>query len=198
MGTARYYPALEGRRSMEQMMSKRTFTRRRFFATFGQAAGVVGVAFAAAGCSSVQQTLGPKSGGSGGTASGSAPSSGTTAGAAGSNSGGAGAGGAAATLRYMGHFTALGDTARDRAQKQIDEKFKAKAPNITIQWEQTAWETIGEKYMAAWSAGTAPDISLFSPANITQAVRLGSLEDLQPSFSKWADSDRNDLSKAWW
>jgi ABC-type glycerol-3-phosphate transport system substrate-binding protein len=98
----------------------------------------------------------------------------------------------------MGHFTALGDTARDLAQKQIDQKFREANPNITIQWEQTAWETIGEKYMAAWSANTAPDISLFSPANITPAVRLGSLENLAPVFEKWPQQDRDDLSKAWW
>lgn len=141
---------------------------RRRFLTV---AGLAGLAVTSAGCQSVQQTLG------------------------GSKAGG---GSGPATLRYTGHFTALGDTARDRAQKQIEEKFKAKYPNITIQWEQTAWETIGEKYMAAWSANTAPDISLFSPANITQAVRLGSLEDLAPTFNKWPESEKNDLSKAWW
>jgi len=69
---------------------------------------------------------------------------------------------------------------------------------VTIAWEQTAWETIGEKYMAAWSADTAPDSSLFSPANIAQAVRLGSLENLSPAFEQWHEQDRNDLSKAWW
>lgn len=141
---------------------------RRRFLTV---AGLAGLAVTSAGCQAVQQTLG------------------------GSKAGG---GSGPATLRYTGHFTALGDTARDRAQKQIEEKFKAKYPNITIQWEQTAWETIGEKYMAAWSANTAPDISLFSPANITQAVRLGSLEDLSPAFNKWPESEKNDLSKAWW
>ena len=131
-------------------------------------AGLAGVAVATAGCQSIQQSLG-----------------------------GSKAAGGPATLRYMGHFTALGDTARDRAQKQIEEKFKAKHPDITVQWEQTAWETIGEKYMAAWSANTARDMSMFSPANITQAARLGSLEDLQPAFGKWADKDKNDLSKVW-
>jgi ABC-type glycerol-3-phosphate transport system substrate-binding protein len=145
------------------------FTRRRFLGTLGATAAVAGLAGANTGCQSIQQALSGKP-----------------------------AGGGAATIRYMGHFTALGDTARDRAQKQIEEKFKAKYPNTTIQWEQTAWETIGEKYMAAWSANTAPDISLFSPANITPAVRLGSLEDLTPSFNKWADNDKKDLSKAWW
>ena len=122
-----------------------------------------------AGCQSVQQALGPKQ-----------------------------AGGTAATIRYMGHFTALGDTARDRAQKEIEDRFRQKNPNISIQWEQTAWETIGEKYMAAWSANTAPDISLFSPANITPAVRLGSLENLSPVVDKWSDQDKSDLSRAWW
>jgi ABC-type glycerol-3-phosphate transport system substrate-binding protein len=107
-------------------------------------------------------------------------------------------GGGEAKIRYMGHFTATGDTARDRAQKQIEEKFKDKNPNISIQWEQTNWEQIGEKYMAAWSANAAPDISLFSPANITGAVRLGSLENLSPAFDKWPDDQKKDLSQAWW
>ena len=153
-------------------MQSQEFSRRRFFEKMAGVAGVAGLMVAGAGCQSIQEALGPKTGASGGVA--------------------------AATLRYMGHFTALGDTARDRAQKQIDEKFKSSFPNITVQWEQTAWETIGEKYMAAWSAGTAPDISLFSPANTTQAVRLGSLEDLQPAFKQWPDADQKDLCKAWW
>jgi len=149
-------------------MPKPRFTRRRFLGTLAATAGLTSLV--GSGCQSVQQALGPKAGGGGGPT----------------------------TLRYMGHFTAVGDTARDRAQKLIEDKFKAQNPNVSLQWEQTGWETIGEKYMAAWSANTAPDISLFSPANITQAVRLGSLEDLQPAFGKWADKDRNDLSKAWW
>ena len=88
----------------------------------------------------------------------------------------------------MGHFTALGDTARDRAQKQIEEKFKAQNPNISIQWEQTAWETIGEKYMAAWSARTAPDISLLQPGQ-HRPRRFGSTRwriSARPS-SQWSE-----------
>ena len=154
-------------------MEERVFSRRRFLGTSGASLlgliGMSGVLASAAGCQSVQQALGPKQAGS-----------------------------ATATIRFMGHFTALGDTARDRAQKGIDEQFRAKYPNITVQWEQTAWETIGEKYMAAWSANTAPDISLFSPAKITPAVRLGSLENLSPVLEAWPEQDRNDLSKAWW
>jgi ABC-type glycerol-3-phosphate transport system substrate-binding protein len=147
---------------------KRTFTRRRFLATAGAAVGMAGMV-ASTGCQSIQTALSGK------------PSA-----------------GGAATVRYMGHFTALGDTARDRAQKKIEETFKASHPNLTIQWEATAWQTIGEKYMAAWSANTAPDISHFSPANITPVIRLGALEDLQPALSQWPDQDKNDFSKAWW
>ncbi|MFN8525937.1 MAG: extracellular solute-binding protein [Chloroflexota bacterium] len=150
----------------------RTFSRRTFLGTMGKAAVLAGAAMSTSACQSIQQALG-------GTAAG-------------------GGAGGSATIRYMGHFTAVGDTARDKAQKQIEEKFKASNPNITIQWEQTAWETIGEKYMAAWSADTAPDISLFSPANTTQAVRLGSLENLSAYFDKWPEQQKSDLSKAWW
>jgi ABC-type glycerol-3-phosphate transport system substrate-binding protein len=154
-------------------MQTRGFSRRRFLGTSG--AGLVALVgwptalAASAGCQSIQQALGPKQ-----------------------------AGGTAATIRYMGHFTALGDTARDRAQKEIEDRFHQKNPNISIQWEQTAWETIGEKYMAAWSANTAPDISLFSPANITPVVRLGGLENLSPVLDRWSDQEKGDLSKAWW
>jgi ABC-type glycerol-3-phosphate transport system substrate-binding protein len=153
-------------------MDKGVFSRRRLLRAGGATVlGAFGLPALAsiAGCQSVQQALGPKQGA-----------------------------GSAVTIRYMGHFTALGDTARDLAQKQIDQKFRDTYPNIHIQWEQTAWETIGEKYMAAWSANTAPDISLFSPANITPAVRLGSLENLTPVLEKWPQKDREDLSKAWW
>lgn len=154
-------------------MPSERLSRRRFLETSGaRALALASVSAAvgvASGCQSIQQALGPKQGGSG-----------------------------AATVRFMGHFTALGDTARDRAQKAIEDRFRDKYPTISIQWEQTAWETIGEKYMAAWSANAAPDISLFSPANVTQAVRLGSLENLSPVFDKWSDQEKKDLSKAWW
>lgn len=154
-------------------MEQPVFSRRRFLGRTGRgllvASGLPALFASTTACQSVQQALGPKQGA-----------------------------GAAATVRYMGHFTALGDTARDRAQKAIEDKFRDKSPNISIQWEQTAWETIGEKYMAAWSANTAPDISLFSPANITPAVRLGSLEDLSPAFNAWPDQEKKDLSQAWW
>jgi ABC-type glycerol-3-phosphate transport system substrate-binding protein len=154
-------------------MQHRVFSRRHFLGTSGAGllamVGLPAALASSAGCQSVQQALGPKQ-----------------------------AGGTAGTIRYMGHFTALGDTARDRAQKEIEDKFRQKNPSISIQWEQTAWETIGEKYMAAWSANTAPDISLFSPANITPVVRLGSLENLSPVVDKWSDQDKSDLSRAWW
>jgi len=154
-------------------MNNQAFSRRRFLASSSAKlvalAGLSAALAPATACQSVQQALAPKQ-----------------------------AGGSAATIRYMGHFTALGDTARDRAQKAIEEKFHDKHPNVSIQWEQTAWETIGEKYMAAWSANTAPDISLFSPANVTPVVRLSSLENLSPVLDKWPDQEKGDLSKAWW
>jgi ABC-type glycerol-3-phosphate transport system substrate-binding protein len=150
-------------------MRNGNLSRRRFLGGLGATVGLAGLAASTSGCQSIQQALGGQQAASG-----------------------------PASIRYMGHFTALGDTARDRAQKDIEAKFKEKYPNVAIQWEQTAWETIGEKYMAAWSANTAPDISLFSPANITPAVRLGSLENLTPAFEKWPDQEKKDLSQAWW
>ena len=188
-------------------MQDQAFSRRRFLGNLAGIAGASGLLMAASGCQGIQQALGPKTGpaaSSNPPTSGGAPASNAPA-AANPPSTGSAAGSAsqqapvaAATVRYMGHFTALGDTARDRAQKKIQEQFNQKFSNISIQWEQTAWETIGEKYMAAWSAGTAPDISLFSPANTTQAVRLGSLEDLNPAFKQWPEKDQKDLSQAWW
>ena len=72
-------------------MGKQVFSRRRFLGTGGKVVlGTLGVPLLAsvAGCQSVQQALGLKQ-----------------------------ASGAAVSVRYMGHFTALEDTARDLAQK---------------------------------------------------------------------------------
>lgn len=98
----------------------------------------------------------------------------------------------------MGHFTALGDTARDRAQKQIEEKFRAQNANISVQWEQTAWETIGEKYMAAWSAGTAPEHQPVQPGQHHAGRPPWLAGRLNLVFKQWPEKDQKDLSKAWW
>src|SRR5262249_31756819 len=87
---------------------------------------------------------------------------------------------------------------RDDASKATWQRFQQRYPGITIDWQQTAWQTIGEKYMAAWSAGTAPDVSLFSPANIAPTVLLGALEDLQPHLTTSSKDDKDDFPKVWW
>ncbi len=103
------------------------------------------------------------------------------------------------TVEFMAHFTPVGtDDVRDDASRAVWTTFQKQYPNITIKWQQTAWQTIGEKYLAAWSAGTAPDISLFSPANIAQTVLLNALEDLQPHLAKWPQAEKDDYPKVWW
>lgn len=103
------------------------------------------------------------------------------------------------TVQFMAHFTPVGtNDVRDDASKAVWLAFQKQYPGITIKWQQTAWQTIGEKYMAAWSAGSAPDISLFSPANISQSVLIGSLADLKPHFDKWPQARKNDFPKVWW
>jgi multiple sugar transport system substrate-binding protein len=114
--------------------------------------------------------------------------------------GGGGSGNATSgTVEFMAHFTPVGtNDVRDDASKAVWQQFQKDYPNLTIKWDQTAWQTIGEKYMAAWSAGSAPDISLFSPANVAQSVLLGSLEDQLPHFNTWKAEDKNDYPKVWW
>jgi ABC-type glycerol-3-phosphate transport system substrate-binding protein len=114
--------------------------------------------------------------------------------------GGSGSGSATSgTVEFMAHFTPVGtNDVRDDASKAVWGRFQKQYPSVTINWQQTAWQTIGEKYMAAWSAGTAPDISLFSPANIAQSVALGSLEDQLPHFNTWTQADKDDYPKVWW
>jgi ABC-type glycerol-3-phosphate transport system substrate-binding protein len=110
-----------------------------------------------------------------------------------------GGGSSGGTVEFMAHFTPIGtNDVRDDASKAVWERFKKQYPQITIKWQQTAWQTIGEKFMAAWSAGTAPDISLFSPANTAPVVLLGALDDLVPHFNQWKPVDRDDYPKVWW
>lgn len=116
-----------------------------------------------------------------------------------SSSGGSSGSPNSGTVQFMAHFTPLGtNDVRDKADQAVWTRFKKAYPNITIKWQQTAWQTIGTKYMAAWSAGTAPDISLFSPANTAEAVLLGSLQDLLPHLKKWPKAEQDDYPKVWW
>lgn len=113
--------------------------------------------------------------------------------------GGSSGGATSGKVQFMAHFTPVGtNDVRDDASKAVWQRFQKDYPGITIKWEQTAWQTIGEKYMAAWSAGSAPDISMFSPANVAQAVLLGSLEDQLPHFNAWKAEDKSDYPKVWW
>jgi multiple sugar transport system substrate-binding protein len=99
----------------------------------------------------------------------------------------------AAALRYLGHVTPDGTTTRDRALKVIAERFAGKHPTIKMQFERIPFQEIQQKYMTAWEAGNAPDLTLVDKPYVSTNVRQGSIEDLTPYLSQWPKGDIDDF-----
>ena len=92
---------------LEAKVRTQSFNRRSFLGKLAGTAGAAALVAAATGCQGVQQALGPK------PSSPAAPAGGTPS----TSAAAAPAKGAAlapATIRYMGHFTGLGDTGLSR------------------------------------------------------------------------------------
>jgi multiple sugar transport system substrate-binding protein len=103
------------------------------------------------------------------------------------------------TLRFLGHVTPEGTTTRDRALKVIAERFASKNPNIKMQFERIPFQEIQAKYMTAWEAGNAPDVTLVDKPYVSTNVRQGSIEDLTPYLSRWPKGEIEDFySKLVW
>jgi multiple sugar transport system substrate-binding protein len=98
-----------------------------------------------------------------------------------------------ATLRFLGHVTPEGTTTRDAAIKLIAERFAGKNPNIKMQFERIPFQEIQQKYMTAWEAGNAPDVTLVDKPYVLTDIRQGSIEDLTPYLNRWPKGDVEDF-----
>lgn len=92
-----------------------------------------------------------------------------------------------------------GKSPREIALKKIIENFETDYPDIRISVEPLPFNTIPAKFFASHVAGTAPDIIWMSFREIGEAVKLGSLADLNELFiDGWTEEQKEDMSDIFW
>ncbi|PJI40319.1 MAG: hypothetical protein CTR53_11705 [Ferrovibrio sp.] len=100
----------------------------------------------------------------------------------------------AQTVTMWTFLNPANETPRDRALKQIIDKFEAANPSIKIKVESQVWFTLAEKFVMAHRSRSAPDIGWVNGENMGLLVNAGVAEDLGPLItSKWTPAQRQDL-----
>ena len=92
-----------------------------------------------------------------------------------------------------------GTSPRELALAQIIENFEAANPKIKINTESISFDLIPSQYFAAHVAGNSPDIIWMSFLEMGEAVRLGTMANLNDLFLKdWTDAQKAELEDAFW
>ncbi len=92
-----------------------------------------------------------------------------------------------------------GTSPRELALAQIIQNFQDQNPNITINTEAISFDLIPSQYFSAHVAGNAPDVIWMSFAEVGEAVRLGTMANLNELFLKnWTDAQKNEINDAFW
>lgn len=92
-----------------------------------------------------------------------------------------------------------GTSSRELALKEIIDNFEAANEGITVTVETIAFDQIPAKFFSADVAGNAPDIIWMSFREIGEAVRLGTLADLNTLFiNDWTEAEVEDMADVYW
>jgi multiple sugar transport system substrate-binding protein len=105
----------------------------------------------------------------------------------------------ASTIRMWTFLNPAGRSPRDLALAEIIQKFEAANPGTRVVVETQPFDKMTPKFLAAHSAGNAPDVIWVLPDFLGDAVRSGSLADLVALFiSKWSPQQIADNAGAHW
>ncbi|MEM8540499.1 MAG: extracellular solute-binding protein [Pseudomonadota bacterium] len=99
------------------------------------------------------------------------------------------------TVRMWTFLSPGGQSGREVVLKTLIEEFEAKYPDVTVQVEQQVWNQMSPKFLAAHSAGSAPDIVWMHSEFIGPAIAAGALADLN-AHSDMSTDDHADLSNS--
>ena len=103
------------------------------------------------------------------------------------------------TVRMWTFLNPEGTAPREVALAQIIEDFEAANPDITIEVEQQVWDQMTPKFLAAHSAGNAPDIIWISTDLLGDVIDSGSVADLNDLFiHDWSDERRADITDSYY
>ena len=106
---------------------------------------------------------------------------------------------ASQTVRMWTFLNPSGNSPRDQALAQIIQGFEQQNPDIKVVVEQQVWDQMTPKFMAAASAGNAPDVIWVFPGLLNQAIQAGDLADLNTLFmNSWSSTQVNDIKDAYY
>lgn len=94
---------------------------------------------------------------------------------------------------------ASGKDPRERVLKTLMDRFEAANPGVKIQVEPQIWQQMTDKFFAATQTGTAPDVMWVHLRRVPDAIRLGSLANLDELFVKrWSKEEVDDIDGSYW
>lgn len=103
------------------------------------------------------------------------------------------------TVRMWTFLNPEGTAPREVALAQIITDFEAENPGVTIQVEQQVWDQMTPKFLAAHSAGNAPDIIWASTDLLGDVIASGSLADLNDLFiDDWSAEYTQDITDSYY
>lgn len=103
------------------------------------------------------------------------------------------------TLRMWTFLNPDGTTPRDIALKQIIEAYEAANPGTRIEVETQAWDQMSAKFLAGHGVGSNPDIVWLSLDFIGEAIRSGSVADLNAlAMQDWTEDQFADRAGRYW
>ncbi len=105
----------------------------------------------------------------------------------------------ATTLRMWTFLNPAGNAPRERALRDIIAAFEAANPGTRIVVEPQAWDQMTPKFLTAARQGNAPDIVWVITDLLGDAIRSGTLADLNELFvGRWPEERRRDNAGAYW
>jgi multiple sugar transport system substrate-binding protein len=98
------------------------------------------------------------------------------------------------TLQVLTFVDAVaGSDARGAAMQEINANFLKKNPNVTVKFDVVPFEQLGPKYMAAFAAGNAPDVTFVRDDFSIRIREQGGLADLNQWMKDWPKSELDDF-----
>jgi multiple sugar transport system substrate-binding protein len=102
-----------------------------------------------------------------------------------------------ATIQVLTFVDAVsGSDARGLALQQINANFLQKYPNVTVKFQIVPFEQLGPKYMTAFAAGNAPDVTFVRDDYFLRINDQGGLADLNQWMKDWPKSELADFYNA--
>lgn len=105
----------------------------------------------------------------------------------------------AQTIRMWTFLNPAGNAPREKALAEIISKFEAANPGAKISVEPQVWDQMTPKFLASHKAGNAPDIVWVVTDLLGDALKTGSLADLNELFiNKWTPAAVEERKDGFW